>query len=142
MRAWASRAELSRAYSVGAWIVSTIHAKSDVVICITTGGGMNMNVDERIAAVPRFKPELASCNLGSINFALFPVVGRFKEWKHQWEPMYLEGSKDFIFRNTFTDLERIFQTMAENGTKPEFEAYDVGHLHNLDFYLIIAPRKL
>lgn len=115
-------------------IVSTIHAKSNVVICITTGGGMNMTVDERIAAVPRFKPELASCNLGSINFALFPVVERFKEWKHQWEPMYLEGSKDFIFRNTFTDLERIFQTTAENGTKPEFEAYDVGHLHNLDFY--------
>jgi len=115
-------------------IVSTIHANSNVVICITTGGGMNMTVDERIAAVPVYKPELASCNLGSINFALFPVMNKIKEWKHEWEPAYLEGSRDFIFKNTFKDLERIFEMMAVNGTKPEFEAYDVGHLHNLNYY--------
>ena len=115
-------------------IVSTINAKSNGVICITTGGGMNMSVDERIAAVPVFKPELASCNLGSMNFALFPVAEKFKEWKHDWEPMYLEGSKGFIFQNTFADLERIFEVMGEAGTKPEFEAYDVGHLHNAHYY--------
>lgn len=115
-------------------IVSTIHAKSDVVICITTGGGLNMTVDQRIASVPRFKPELASCNLGSINFALFPVTAKFQEWKYDWEQAYLEGSKGFIFSNTFADLERIFEVMDENDTKPEFEAYDVGHLHNLHYY--------
>ena len=111
-------------------IVSEIHAKSDVVICITTGGGMNMSVDERIAAVPVFKPELASCNLGSMNFALFPVLEKIKDWKYDWEPKYLEMSKDFIFRNTFADLERILKVFADSGTKPEFEAYDIGHLHN------------
>ncbi|NOY70278.1 MAG: 3-keto-5-aminohexanoate cleavage protein [Deltaproteobacteria bacterium] len=111
-------------------IVSRIHANSDVVICITTGGGMNMTVDERIAAVPIFKPELASCNLGSMNFALFPVVERFDQWDHEWEPAYLEGSRDFIFRNTFGDLEKIMGVFRASGTKPEFEAYDIGHLHN------------
>jgi uncharacterized protein (DUF849 family) len=111
-------------------IVSTIHAKCDVVICITTGGGMNMTVDERVAAVPVFKPELASCNLGSMNFALFPVLEKIKEWKTDWEPQYLEMSKDFIFRNTFADLERILKVFEASGTKPEFEAYDIGHLHN------------
>lgn len=111
-------------------IVSTIHAKCDVVICITTGGGMNMSVEDRIAAVPVFQPELASCNLGSMNFALFPVLGKIKDWENDWEPEYLERSKDFIFRNTFADLERVLKVFDECGTKPEFEAYDVGHLHN------------
>jgi len=111
-------------------IVSFIHAKCDVVICITTGGGMNMTVDERIAAVPLYKPELASCNLGSMNFALFPVLKKISEWHHDWEPQYLEMSKDFIFRNTFADIERIIKVFKETGTKPEFEAYDIGHLHN------------
>lgn len=111
-------------------IVSAIHAKSDVVICITTGGGMNMTVEDRIAAIPVFKPELASCNLGSMNFALFPVLEKIKEWKYEWEPRYLEMSKDFIFRNTFADLARILSSFREAGTKPEFEAYDIGHLHN------------
>jgi uncharacterized protein (DUF849 family) len=115
-------------------IVSRIHARSDVVICITTGGGMNMSVDQRIAAVPVFRPELASCNLGSMNFALFPVLEKIDQWKHEWEPRYIEMTRDFIFRNTFADLERIFGVFEETGTKPEFEAYDVGHLHNAHLY--------
>ncbi|MBW1787637.1 MAG: 3-keto-5-aminohexanoate cleavage protein [Deltaproteobacteria bacterium] len=115
-------------------IVSTIHAKSDVVICITTGGGMNMTVDERIAPVPIFKPELASCNLGSMNFALFPVLEKIKEWKFDWEPEYLGMTKDFIFRNTFADLERVLTVFEKSGTKPEFEAYDIGHLHNAHYF--------
>ncbi len=115
-------------------IVSTIHAKCNGVICITTGGGMNMSVEERIAAIPAFKPELASCNLGSMNFALFPVKEKITEWKHEWEPHYLEASRDFIFRNTFADLERVFRVMEECDTKPELEAYDVGHLHNAHYY--------
>jgi uncharacterized protein (DUF849 family) len=117
-------------------IVSTIHAKSEGVICITTGGGVNMTVEERMASVPRFKPELASCNLGSINFALFPVLEKIKDWKHEWEPAYLEGSKDFIFKNTFADLDRALELMREAGTRPEFEAYDVGHLHNAHHYWV------
>jgi uncharacterized protein (DUF849 family) len=112
-------------------IVSAIHSGCDAIICITTGGGMNMTVDERIASVPEFKPELASCNLGSMNFALFPVMEKIEDWKYDWEPSYLEGSKDFIFKNTFRDMERVFQVMRESGTKPELEAYDIGHLHNL-----------
>lgn len=111
-------------------IVATIHAKCNAVICISTGGGINMSLEDRIAAVPQFQPELASCNLGSMNFALFPVLDKFQEWKHEWEPQYLEMSRDFIFRNTFADLERIMAVFKENGTKPEFEAYDIGHLHN------------
>jgi uncharacterized protein (DUF849 family) len=115
-------------------IVSDIKARCDGVICITTGGGLNMTVDERIAAVPALKPELASCNLGSINFGLFHLLDRFSEFKHDWEPQYLESTKDFIFRNTFADVERILQVMKENGTRPEFEAYDVGHLHNCHWF--------
>ena len=115
-------------------IVSAIHAKCDAVICISTGGGINMSLEDRIAAVPRFRPELASCNLGSMNFGLFPVLDKFREWKHPWEPQYLEMSRDFIFRNTFADLERIMAVFKENGTKPEFEAYDIGHLHNAHLY--------
>lgn len=114
-------------------IVSKIHSKCNGIICITTGGGMNMTVEQRIAAVPEFKPELASCNLGSMNFALFPAAEKFKEWKHDWELPYLEGSKEFIFRNTFKDLETIFRVMKDSGTKPELEAYDVGQLHNAYF---------
>lgn len=115
-------------------IVSKIKAKCDGVICITTGGGINMTVDERIAAIPRYKPELASLNLGSMNFALFPVLERYDEWKYDWEPQYLEATRSFIFRNTFSDLERIFQVFEENGTKPEFEAYDIAHIHNAHYY--------
>lgn len=115
-------------------IISKIHAKCDAVICISTGGGLNMGIDERIAAVPRFKPELASCNLGSMNFALFPVLEKIKEWRHDWEPTYLEMSKDFIFRNTFADLERVIAVFKAAGTKPEFEAYDIGHLYNAHHY--------
>lgn len=115
-------------------IVSTIHAKSNAVICISTGGGMNMSLEDRIAAVPRFQPELASCNLGSMNFGLFPVIDKFQQWKHEWEPQYLEMSRDFIFRNTFADLECIITTFKQTATKPEFEAYDIGHLHNAHLY--------
>ena len=81
-------------------IVGKIRSESDVIICITTGGGAGMNVDQRAAPVPEFKPELASFNMGSINFALFPVIKRYKEWKYDWEKPFLEGSKANIFQNT------------------------------------------
>ena len=116
-------------------IVDKIRSESDVIICITTGGGAGMTVDQRVAVVPEFKPELASFNMGSINFALFPVTAKYKEWKYDWEKPFLEASKGAIFQNTFADLEKVCTTMRENGTKPELEIYDVGHLYNAKFLL-------
>ncbi len=116
-------------------IVEKIRSEVDVVICITTGGGAGMTVDQRTAPVPEFKPELASFNMGSINFALFPVVSRYKEWKYDWEKPFLEASKAYIFQNTFADLEKICGIMRDNGTKPELEIYDVGHLYNAKYLL-------
>jgi uncharacterized protein (DUF849 family) len=107
-----------------------VHQKSDVVICITTGGAPTMTPEERMVAVRRFKPELASINMGSFNFGLFPIMEKIKEYKFDWEEKYLERSKDNIFKNTFYDQERIFKIMKDNGTKPELECYDVGHLYN------------
>lgn len=116
-------------------IVSRIKQGCDAIVCITTGGGMGMTPQERLRAIPLYKPELATFNLGSINFSMHPVARRYKaeDYRFEWEKSYVEGTKDFIFRNTFGDMEVFAQTMAENGTQPEFEAYDVGHLHNLAF---------
>jgi uncharacterized protein (DUF849 family) len=113
-------------------IISKIRqANKDVIICVTTGGGMGMTVDERLAVVPRFKPQLCSMNAGSINWGLYALAEKFKEWKFPWEqPMYAM-TKDFIFKNTFADMERMLTIMAENDTKPELECYDIGHLYNL-----------
>ncbi len=116
-------------------VIDLIKAESDVIICTTTGGGLGMTVEERVAVVPKYKPELASCNMGSINFALFPILNKLKEFKYDWEEGYLAMTKDFIFRNTFQDLEKVTTIMKENGTKPELEIYDVGHLNNAAFLL-------
>ena len=116
-------------------IVEKIRSEIDVIICITTGGGAGMTVDQRAAPVPEFKPELASFNMGSINFALFPVIRKYKEWKYDWEKPFLEASKANIFQNTFADLEKICGIMRDNGTKPELEIYDVAHLYNAKFLL-------
>ena len=116
-------------------IMDRIHSETDVIICITTGGGAGMTVDQRAAPVPEFKPELASFNMGSINFALFPVIEKYSGWKYEWEEIFLEGTKAAIFQNTFADLEKICSIMRENRTKPELEIYDVGHLYNAKFLL-------
>ncbi len=107
-----------------------IKAKSDVVICITTGGAPTMSIEERMMAVKKFRPELASINMGSMNFALYPMMTRIREYKFDWEKPYLERSKDNVFKNTFYDQERIFEIMKDSGTRPEMECYDVGHLYN------------
>jgi len=112
-----------------------VHQKSDVVICITTGGAPTMSPEERMVAVKKFKPELASINMGSINFGLFQLMDKIKEYKYDWERKYLERSKDNIFKNTFFDMERIFKIMRDNGTKPELECYDVGHLYNTAYWV-------
>jgi 3,5-dioxohexanoate:acetyl-CoA acetone transferase len=110
------------------------------VINITTGGGHKMTLDERLAAPLQAAPEMCSLNMGSMNFGLYPMLGRYKEFKYDWEQPYLEGTKDLIFRNTFGDIERILKDLGEGkGTRFEFECYDVGHLYNLAHFL---DRKL
>jgi uncharacterized protein (DUF849 family) len=111
----------------------------DAIINITTGGGHGMTLEERTAAARRFKPELCSLNMGSMNFGLFPALDRIAEFKHNWEPEYLEASRDFIFRNTYKDIERLVTELGANGTRFEFECYDVGHLYNLAHF---ADRRL
>ena len=117
-----------------------IKQQTDAVINITTGGGQGMSLDERLAAALTASPELASLNMGSMNFGLFPALGRYKTFQHAWEPAYLESSRDWIFRNTFKDIETILQRLGqEQGTRFEFECYDVGHLYTLAYFL---DRKL
>lgn len=115
-------------------VCQEIHTKSDVVINITTGGAPTMTPEERMVGVRKFRPELASINMGSFNFALFPAMDKIKEYKWDWERDYLERSRDNIFKNTFYDQERIFKIMEDNGTKPEMECYDVGHLYNTAYW--------
>ena len=107
-----------------------VHQKSDAVICITTGGAPTMTPEERMVAVKTFKPELASLNMGSMNIGLFPQKERIKEYKWDWEEPYLDRSRDNVFKNTFYDQERILNICSENGTKPEMECYDVGHIYS------------
>ena len=112
-----------------------IAARSNVVICITTGGDPSMPIEERMKAVRHFRPELASLNMGSMNFGIFPMMARIKEYSHDWEEPYLAHTTDLVFKNTFQDQERIFSIMQENGTRPELECYDVGHLYNTAYWL-------
>ncbi|WP_051432434.1 3-keto-5-aminohexanoate cleavage protein [Rhodovibrio salinarum] len=109
---------------------------TDAVVNVTTGGGHNMSVAERTAAGRQLAPEMCSLNMGSMNFGLFPAAERFSDWKHAWEPKYLEDTRDFIFKNTFADIETILHDLGEaNGTRFEFECYDVGHIHTLGHFL-------
>jgi uncharacterized protein (DUF849 family) len=117
--------------SVFAQFLPRIAARTGAVINITTGGGHGMTVDERTLAARTFEPELCSLNMGSMNFGLFPVLDRISQFTHAWEPKYLEMTRDFIFRNTFADIERIVGGLGAVGTRFEFECYDVGHLYNL-----------
>lgn len=115
--------------------LSTIKATSDVVINLTSGGAPTMLVDERIKPAAELRPEVASLNMGSLNFGLFPMLKRFKDFKHAWEKPYLEGTDDLIFRNTFRDIEYALKACGEAGTRFEFECYDTGHLYNLAHFV-------
>ena len=116
--------------------LSPIKEACDAVINITTGGGHGMSVDERLAAPLRIKPEMSSLNMGSMNFGLFPMLARYDEFRYEWERAHLENSRDFIFRNTFKDIEYILEVLGEGcGTRFEFECYDIGHLYNLAHFL-------
>lgn len=108
-----------------------IKQNTNAVINITTGGSPYMSVQERVAPAAKFQPELASLNMGSMNFGLYPMLNRFKEFKHDWEREHLEGSRDLVFRNSFQDIEYVLETCYGNGTRFEFECYDISHLYNL-----------
>jgi len=120
-----------------------IKAGSNVVVNLTTGGAPTMPIEERLQPALRLKPEVASLNMGSMNFGLYEMVARVKEWKNDWEKPYLEGSEDRIFKNTFKDIAYILQSCSENHTRFEIECYDIGHLytaaHFLDRGLVKAP---
>jgi uncharacterized protein (DUF849 family) len=116
-------------------ILKAIKERTDAVICTTTGGGVGMTPADRVRVVPTWKPELATCNMGSMNFSVHPIARRFKDedYKFGWEKQWLEGSEDFIFPNTFASIKHFLLEMKKANTRPEFEIYDVGHLYNLDF---------
>lgn len=121
---------------VFAQILSPIKAETDAVINITSGGSTKMTLAERLAPPLRFKPEMASLNMGSMNFSIHPVASKIKSWKYDWEQAYVEGTEDIIFRNTFRDIRHILKDLGEGcGTKFEFECYDVGHLYNLAHFV-------
>jgi len=109
-----------------------IRQATDAVINISTGGSSAMTLEQRLAAPTLAQPEMCSLNMGSMNFGLFPMVGRFPDWKFDWEPRLLEATRDTIFKNTFQDIERILAQLGDGfGTRFEFECYDVGHLYTL-----------
>jgi uncharacterized protein (DUF849 family) len=112
-----------------------IKQRSDCVVNITTGGGPGMPLEERLKPCTVFKPEIASLNMGSMNFGLFPMLKRFPNLHHDWEYQLLEGSRDRVFKNTFADIEYILRTCAENGTRFEVECYDIGHLYTLAHFI-------
>jgi len=115
--------------------LSRIKQRTGAVINLTTGGAPYMTVEERLQPAARFQPEIASLNMGSMNFGLFPMLDRFREFQHPWEREVLENSRDLVFRNTFRDIEYILRTVGDSGTRFEFECYDVGHLYNLAHFL-------
>ena len=123
-----------------------IKEETDAIINITTGGGLQMTVEQRLEAPLKFKPEMCSLNMGSMNFALFPAAAKLKNWKHEWEKPFLEASEDFIFRNTFGDVRKIVKMLGDEcGTKFEHECYDIGHLYHLAHFVdagIIKPPFL
>ncbi len=115
--------------------VPVIKQRCNVVVNITSGGAPRMTVDERVKPAAQLAPEVASLNMGSINFALYPMLNRYKDFKHDWEKPYLEGTRDLVFRNTFQDIEYVLKTCYGNDTRFEFECYDIGHLYNLAHFL-------
>jgi uncharacterized protein (DUF849 family) len=112
-----------------------IKQASNAVVNLTTGGAPYMTVVERVKPAATFKPEVASLNMGSMNFGLFPMLKRFKTFKHEWEGQALEASRDLVFRNSFQDIEYVLRTLGDSGTRFEFECYDTSHLYNLAHFL-------
>ena len=115
--------------------LSRIKQASNAVVNLTTGGSPFMKVDERVRPAAEWKPEVASLNMGSMNFGLYPMLNRYTDFQHEWEREHLEGSRDLVFRNSFADIEYVLKTCTENQTKFEFECYDISHLYNLAHFV-------
>lgn len=124
-------------------VAAGIKAETDAIVQPTTGGGTNQTVEERLEVVPELEPEMASCNMGSMNFGTYPLIETVEEFEYDWEEEYLENTWDFIFANTFESLRKSLPMFEEHETMPELECYDVGHLHNAaHFYergLLVPP---
>ena len=116
-------------------VLTKVKSKCDVIVCTTTGGGLGMTPEQRVGVVSTLKPELASCNMGSMNFALFPLLEKMKDFKFPWEKQYLEFTEDLIFPNTFKSIRVFLNRFNENGTKPELEVYDAGMVNNTAFMI-------
>lgn len=113
-----------------------IKQSTNAVINVSTGGGLGMTMDERLLAATTASPEMASLNMGSMNFGIFPMLEKYSDWKHEWEAPFLEMTKDFIFPNTFRTIEYALKELGEgHGTKFEFECYDLGHLYNVAWFV-------
>jgi uncharacterized protein (DUF849 family) len=115
--------------------VPRIRSATDAIVNITTGGSARMTIEERLAGPTALKPEMCSLNLGTMNFGLYPMLARDREWKHDWEVPFLEATRAGIFKNTLADIETILSTLGPLGTRFEFECYDVGHLYTLAHFL-------
>ncbi len=115
-------------------IVSSIKEQCDAVVCVTTGGSLLMSKEQRLAPVVELKPELASCNAGSVNFVFADLAGKLKNPKYDWEVPYLQGTYDLIFSNTFSGMEYYIETMNKYDIRPEFEVYDVGMVNNIAYF--------
>jgi uncharacterized protein (DUF849 family) len=117
-------------------VITKVKKRCDMVLCTSTGGGLGLvTPEQRVRVVPTFKPELASFNMGSLNFGIFPLAEKIKEYKYSWEKPYLESTEDLIFPNTFRSLRIFINIFNENQTKPELEIYDAGMIDNLAYLL-------
>jgi 3,5-dioxohexanoate:acetyl-CoA acetone transferase len=116
-------------------VASEVKKHCDIILCTTTGGKLGAPVEQRVAVATSLRPELATLNAGSLNFALFHVVDKVKEWQFDWEKQYLESTDDFIFPNTFKTMRQYLEIFEKTGTKPEFEIYDTGMINNLAFLI-------
>lgn len=116
-------------------VASEVKKHCDIILCTTTGGKLGAPVEQRVAVATTLRPELATLNAGSLNFALFHIVDKIKEWKFDWEKKYLDSTDDFIFPNTFKTMRQYLETFEKTGTKPEFEIYDTGMINNLAFLI-------
>lgn len=115
--------------------LKVIKQRTDAVLNLTTGGHPSMTLEERLRPATRFQPEVASLNMGTMGFGLFPMLNRTKDWKHEWEPQTLEASRDLVFKNTYKDIEGLLALLTPLGTRFEFECYDTSHLYNLAHFL-------
>ncbi len=116
-------------------IATEVKKQCDIILCTTTGGRLGESVEKRVAVASSLRPELATLNAGSLNFALFHIVDKIKEWKYDWEKSYLESTDDFIFPNTFKTMRQFLEIFDKTGTKPEFEIYDTGMINNLAYLI-------